>query len=260
MIQLRNIDKYYKTERQQFLALKNVSLTIEKNDIFGIIGMSGAGKSTLIRCINLLEKPTCGEILIDEKCVYRKNHGTQQDFALNNLDLLSLRREIGMIFQSPNLLMQRNVADNIAFPLEVAGVEKSKIWVRVAELLNLVSIEDKAKNYPSQLSGGQRQRVSIARALASTPKILLCDEPTSALDSLTTNQILDLLWDINQKLAVTIVLITHEVNIIKKICNKVAVIDQTKIAEQGEIGSVLLNPSMEITKQLILGARGNYAR
>ena len=161
-----------------------------------------------------------------------------------------------MIFQSPNLLMQTTVEKNIAFPMEIAGKSKGEIKDRVADLMDLVNISDKAKNYPSQLSGGQRQRVSIARALANNPKILLCDEPTSALDTLITNQILDLLWDINQKLNVTIVLITHEIRVVKKICNKVAVIDQNHIVEQGDIGTVMMNPSQEITKQLLIGSKG----
>lgn len=264
MIQIRNLYKVFKTENVPFQALENVSLQVEAEDIYGIIGMSGAGKSTLIRCINLLEEPTCGEISINGKCIFRQEAGDaknreipQAKVRLIGKDLLSLRREIGMIFQSPNLLMQRNVERNIAFPMEIAGVPKEKIQIRVAELMELVNISEKAKNYPSQLSGGQRQRVSIARAMANTPKILLCDEPTSALDSLTTNQILDLLWDINQKLRVTIVIITHEIEVIKKICNKVAVIDQTRIVEQGEIGQVLLNPNMEITRQLLQGTGGN---
>lgn len=254
MIQISNLSKTFRTGHGDFVALENVSLHVEKEDIYGIIGMSGAGKSTLVRCINLLEKPSEGEILIDGKCIFREQDGKEPVCCKGN-DLLMLRREIGMIFQAPNLLMQRTVEDNIAFPLEIAGVSKSDIKNRVSELMELVNISDKALNYPSQLSGGQRQRVSIARALANTPKILLCDEPTSALDSLTTNQILDLLWDINQKLRVTIVVITHEMGVVKKICNKVAVIDQTHIVEKGEVGSVMLNPSMEITKQLLQGTR-----
>jgi D-methionine transport system ATP-binding protein len=245
-----------------FQALEDVSLHVEREDIFGIIGMSGAGKSTLIRCINLLEQPTYGEILIDGKCVFRElkpedaaQYAEPNSVRLNAAELLQLRREIGMIFQSHNLLMQRTVEENIAFPLEIAGVAKPKIRDRVNELLAMVNISEKAGSYPSQLSGGQRQRVSIARAMANTPKILLCDEPTSALDSLTTNQILDLLWDINQQFKVTIVMITHEIELVKKICRKVAVIDNTKIVDQGEVGQVLLNPSMEITRQLLRGRK-----
>lgn len=259
MIRISNLSKVFHTKSGDFTALEDVSLHVEKNDIYGIIGMSGAGKSTLIRCINLLETPTQGRIEIDGECVYNRLPGDEKVVQIKGKDLLMLRREIGMIFQSPNLLMQRTVAENIAFPLEIAGAPKNEIKDRTQELLELVNIADKAENYPSQLSGGQRQRVSIARALANTPKILLCDEPTSALDSLTTAQILDLLWDINQKLRVTIAIITHEIGVVKKICNKVAVIDQNHIVEQGEVGSVMLNPCMEITKQLLLGLRGKNA-
>lgn len=263
MIKISNLSKQFKTKTGDFKALENVSLYVEKEDIYGIIGMSGAGKSTLVRCINLLEIPTCGEIIVDGQCTYRHfvkpkdQTPADPDILLSGNKLREMRRDIGMIFQSPNLLMQRNVSENIAFPMEIAGVPKQQVKERVLELLDLVNLNDKADNYPSQLSGGQRQRVSIARALANTPKIMLCDEPTSALDSLTTNQILDLLWDINQKLRVTIVMITHEIGVVKKICNKVAVIDNTRIVEQGEIGKVMLNPSMEITRQLLNGLRGN---
>ncbi len=259
MIKIKDLSKTFQTGGTSFKALENVSLHVEKNDIYGIIGMSGAGKSTLIRCINLLETPTTGEVLIDGNCIFR--HFTDEpsrgeDLKISGKELIDLRKEIGMIFQTPNLLMQSSVEKNIAFPMEIAGKSKGEIKDRVADLLNLVNISDKAKNYPSQLSGGQRQRVSIARALANNPKILLCDEPTSALDTLITNQILDLLWDINRKLNVTIVLITHEIRVVKKICNKVAVIDSNHIVEQGDIGTVMMNPSQEITKQLLIGSKG----
>ncbi len=264
MIRIKNLTKEFKTENGIFHALENVSIHVEPEDIYGIIGMSGAGKSTLVRCINLLEIPTEGEITINGECIFRKSRKpapgkeplfAEKDVCIHGGKLLQTRRNIGMIFQAPNLLMQQNVEKNIAFPLEISGTPKNEIQDRVSDLMDLVSISEKAKNYPSQLSGGQRQRVSIARALASTPKILLCDEPTSALDSLTTNQILDLLWDINQKLHVTMIMITHEIGVVKKICNKVAVIDQTRIVEQGEVGQVLLNPNMEITRQLLQGQR-----
>ncbi|HPS48323.1 MAG TPA: ATP-binding cassette domain-containing protein [Flexilinea sp.] len=258
------MSKQFEMKDGPFQALEDVSLHVEQEDIYGIIGMSGAGKSTLIRCINLLEEPTWGEILIEGKCIFRRlkevsdpKAEDQKFVRLNDTDLRKLRREIGMIFQSPNLLMQRTVEENIAFPLEIAGYPRSKIQDRVKELMDLVNILDKAHNYPSQLSGGQRQRVSIARAMANTPKILLCDEPTSALDSLTTTQILDLLWDINQQYKVTIVIITHEIELVKKLCSKVAVIDNTRIVDQGEVGQVLLNPSMEITRQLMRGKIGS---
>lgn len=261
MIQIRQLSKTFKNNGSDgLLVLDQVGLHVEERDIFGIIGMSGAGKSTLIRCINLLETPTSGEIIVGGDCVFRSLEG-EPSVRLTGKELLSFRRQIGMIFQSPNLLMQRNVEQNIAFPLEIAGVDPMKIRARVDELMAMVGISDKARNYPSQLSGGQRQRVSIARAMATMPKVLLCDEPTSALDSLITNQILDLLWDINQEYGTTIVMITHEMGIVKRICNKVAVIDQTKIVDQGEIGQVLLNPSVEITQRLLNGnrsERGNY--
>ena len=264
MIEIRHLSKQFEMKDGPFQALEDVSLHVEQEDIYGIIGMSGAGKSTLIRCINLLEEPTWGEILIEGKCIFRRLKDVsdpkaedQKFVRLNDTDLRKLRREIGMIFQSPNLLMQRTVEENIAFPLEIAGYPRSKIQDRVKELMDLVNILDKANNYPSQLSGGQRQRVSIARAMANTPKILLCDEPTSALDSLTTTQILDLLWDINQQYKVTIVIITHEIELVKKLCSKVAVIDNTRIVDQGEVGQVLLNPSMEITRQLMRGKIGS---
>lgn len=257
MIKVNNLSKTFVSGKQSFTALENVSLHIEQNDIYGIIGMSGAGKSTLIRCINLLETPTSGEIFIENKCIFRNlPERPAENVMLSRNELSELRKKIGMIFQAPNLLMQRTVESNIAFPMEIAGKSKSEIRSRTEELMNLVGIREKAKNYPSQLSGGQRQRVSIARALANNPKILLCDEPTSALDTLITNQILDLLWDINQKLNVTIVLITHEIRVVNKICNKVAVIDQNHIVEKGDIGSVMMNPSEEITKQLLIGSRG----
>jgi len=264
MIEIRHLSKQFEMKDGPFQALEDVSLHVEQEDIYGIIGMSGAGKSTVIRCINLLEEPTWGEILIEGKCIFRRLKDVsdpkaedQKFVRLNDTDLRKLRREIGMIFQSPNLLMQRTVEENIAFPLEIAGYPRSKIQDRVKELMDLVNILDKAHNYPSQLSGGQRQRVSIARAMANTPKILLCDEPTSALDSLTTTQILDLLWDINQQYKVTIVIITHEIELVKKLCSKVAVIDNTRIVDQGEVGQVLLNPSMEITRQLMRGKIGS---
>lgn len=260
MIQIRQLSKLFKNGKEDLLVLDNVDLTIDRSDIFGIIGMSGAGKSTLVRCINLLEEPTSGEIIVDGTCVFRELAG-EESVRLTGAELLAFRRRIGMIFQSPNLLMQRSVERNIAFPLEIAGVEKMKMQSRVAELMKLVGLSDKARNFPSQLSGGQRQRVSIARAMATMPSVLLCDEPTSALDTLITNQILDLLWDINQEFHTTIVMITHEMEIVKRICNKVAVIDRTKIVDTGEIGQVLLNSSVEITRRLLDGnrsERGNY--
>ncbi len=241
MIQIRNLSKIYNTESGQFKALENINLTIEDGDIFGIIGMSGAGKSTLLRCINLLEHPTSGEIIIDGEEI-TKFTGAQ---------LLELRRHMGMVFQKFNLLTQRTVKDNVAYPLEICKVPKAQREKRVAELLELVDLSSKAENYPSQLSGGQQQRVSIARALANNPKIILCDEPTSALDSLTTNSLLQLLKDINKKLGVTIVLITHEMSVVRKICNRVAVINDAHIIEEGDVKDVFKNPREKMTKLLL---------
>lgn len=241
MIEIKNLSKFFSTENGDFLAIDNINLTIEDGDIFGIIGMSGAGKSTLIRCINLLEKPSEGQIIIDG----------QDITALEGKELLTLRRKIGMVFQKFNLLMQRTIRDNVAFPLEVAGVDKRQRLERSDELLGIVGLSSKANSYPVQLSGGQQQRVSIARALANHPSLLLCDEPTSALDSLTTNSILKLLKDINHKLGVTIIIITHEIAVVEKICNKVAIIDESKIIEQGYVKDVITNPQQEITKRLL---------
>jgi D-methionine transport system ATP-binding protein len=241
MIEIKNLSKFFSTENGDFTAINDINLTIEDGDIFGIIGMSGAGKSTLIRCINLLEKPSEGKILIDG----------QDITSLEGKDLLILRRKIGMVFQKFNLLMQRTIRDNVAFPLEIAGVEKTQRLKRVDELLEIVGLSSKAGSYPVQLSGGQQQRVSIARALANHPTLLLCDEPTSALDSLTTNSILKLLKDINHKLGVTIIIITHEIAVVEKICNKVAIIDESRIIEQGYVRDVISNPQREITKKLL---------
>ena len=241
MIQIENLSKAYPLENGSFTAIENINLTIEDGDIFGIIGMSGAGNSTLVRCINLLERPTTGTITID---------GIEVT-GLSDKQLLQLRRKIGMVFQKFNLLMQRTILDNVALPLEIAGVPKKEREARAAELLELVGLGNQAKKYPAQLSGGQQQRVSIARALANHPSVILCDEPTSALDSLTTNSILKLLRDLCHKLGVTIIIITHEIGVVQKICNKVAVIDSSVIVEQGNTADVLSHPREYITKQLL---------
>ena len=240
MIQIRNLSKIYNTDSGQFKALENINLTIEDGDIFGIIGMSGAGKSTLLRYLNLLEHPTSGEIIIDGEEI-TKFTGAQ---------LLELRRHMGMVFQKFNLLTQRTVKDNVAYPLEICKVPKAEREKRVAELLELVDLSSKADNYPSQLSG-QQQRVSRERLLANNPKIILCEEPTSALDSLTTNSLLQLLKDINKKLGVTIVLITHEMSVVRKICNRVAVINDAHIIEEGEVKDVFKHPREKMTKLLL---------
>ena len=217
MIKLENITKTY-DGKAQVHALKGVNLTIEDGEIFGIIGKSGAGKSTLVRCINMLERPTSGNVIIDEKNLTN----------MTDAQLRAERKHIGMIFQHFNLLSSRTVFDNIAFPLELIGASKEAIQKKVADLLELVGLTDRQFNYPAQLSGGQKQRVGIARALASDPNILLCDEATSALDPQTTKSILELLKDINQRLGITIVIITHEMAVIKEICNRVAVIHRRR--------------------------------
>ena len=223
MIQLSHIEKTYASPAGPVHALKGIDLTIDTGEIYGIIGLSGAGKSTLIRCINLLERPTAGQVLIDG----------QDMLALSEKELREARKDIGMIFQHFNLLSSATVYDNVAFPLRLAGRKEADIGAKVESLLELVGLANKAQQYPSQLSGGQKQRVAIARALASEPKILLCDEATSALDPQTTKAILELIRDINQKMHLTVVIITHEMGVIKEICNKVAVIANGVIAEIG---------------------------
>lgn len=241
MIKIENLSKEFNTKDGKFTALKNINLEINKNDIFGIIGLSGAGKSTLVRCMNMLEVPTEGRVFIDGVDIT----------TLRKKELMLLRREIGMIFQSFNLLMQRNVADNISFPLELAGMKRAKTKARVAELLEIVGLSEKSSAYPAQLSGGQRQRVAIARALATNPKVLLCDEATSALDAMTTRSILKLLKDINKTMGVTIVVITHEMSVVRALCNRVAVIDSSQIVEIGDTNEVMHNPKSDIARRLI---------
>ena len=241
MIELLNLTKSFKTKNKTIQALADVSLKVEKGEIFGVIGTSGAGKSTLIRCVNLLEKPNAGKVIVDQVELTK----------LSDSQLTLERRKIAMIFQHFNLLSSRTVFDNIAFPLELEGKSKSEIKEKVNSLLELVGLNDKAKDYPANLSGGQKQRVAIARALANDPKVLLCDEATSALDPATTKSILKLLKSINQKLNLTILLITHEMEVIKTICDKVAVIDHGKLVEQGNIEQIFTNPEKEITQGFI---------
>ena len=218
-IVVKNLSKTFAQGEQNVEALKNINLTVETGDIYGIIGMSGAGKSTLVRCFNYLEKPTSGEVLIGDK-----NLG-----ELSEKELREDRSQIAMIFQSFNLLMQKNVIDNICFPLRLQKVSKADARKRAKELLEVVGLSDKAKAYPAQLSGGQKQRVAIARALANNPRILLCDEATSALDPQTTASILELLRDINKKLGITIIVITHQMSVVSEICNKVAIIEKGQV-------------------------------
>lgn len=248
IIEIKSLRKDYTVNKNTFTALNNVNLSVEKNDIYGIIGLSGAGKSTLIRCINLLEKPTLGSIEFMGEVLY-ENHG-EGEHINKNLNLY--RRKMGMIFQNFNLFEQRSVLKNVLYPLELAKVEKIKAMNKALELLEIVGLSDKINSYPSQLSGGQKQRVAIARALANDPEVLLCDEPTSALDPTTTIQILDLLKEINEKLGVTIIIITHEMKIIDKICNKVSIIDKSEIVESGYVKDVFLNPKSNIAKKLVL--------
>ena len=246
MIEIRNLAKTYHGAEGDFTAVKNINLTINDGDIFGIIGLSGAGKSTLVRCINLLEVPTEGDVLVDGRSM----------LSLSRRELLAARQKIGMIFQGFNLLSQRTALDNITYPLEIAGVKRAQAVKRARELLDMVGLADKERSYPSQLSGGQKQRVAIARALATEPHVLLCDEATSALDPTTTVQILDLLREINHRLGVTIVVITHEMRVMEKICNRVAVIDASEIAEEGLVSEVFLRPKSAIARRLIMPQGG----
>jgi len=244
MIELKGLGKTFKTKTNSITALKNIDLTINDGEIFGIIGLSGAGKSTLVRCINLLEKPTEGDVLIDGKSLVQMKKG----------ELLRMRRNIGMIFQGFNLLEQRNVLRNVCYPLEISGVKKDEAVARARELLKTVGLSDREKAYPAQLSGGQKQRVAIARALATNPKYLLCDEATSALDPNTTRSILELLREINRTMGVTIVVITHEMKVIDTICDRVAIIDHSRIVELGKVCDVFASPRSDIAKELIMPA------
>lgn len=241
MIEIKNISKTFHQKKQAFKALNNINLSIEKGDIVGIIGFSGAGKSTLIRTVNLLERPDEGQIIINGK-----------DFTkLNSKQLAHERKKIGMIFQHFNLLSSRTVFENIALPLELDNLNKDKIREKVNELLQIVGLEDKAHDYPKNLSGGQKQRVAIARALANDPYLLLCDEATSALDPATTQSILQLLRDINHRLGITILLITHEMEVIKAICNHVAVIDKGQLVSKGTLSEIISDKENLIIKQFL---------
>ncbi len=241
MIKLSQIEKVYEGASGPVHALKGIDLHIRRGEIYGVIGLSGAGKSTLVRCINMLERPTKGKVIVDGADLT----------AMNDRELRAARKNIGMIFQHFNLLSSATVYDNVAFPLTLIGMKKSEIEKKVVPLLELVGLADKKDQYPAQLSGGQKQRVGIARALASDPKVLLCDEATSALDPQTTKSILELIRDINQKLQLTVVLITHEMQVIKEICDNVAVIENGVICEQGTVLDVFTNPQQAITKEFI---------
>ena len=250
MIELKNLEKTYRTSKGSVTAIKDINITINDGEIFGIIGLSGAGKSTLVRCINYLERPTSGQVIIDGK----------ELGSLKTKELLKTRQNIGMVFQGFNLLAQRNVIKNICYPLEIAGMKKADAVKRAESLLELVGLSDKAKAYPSQLSGGQKQRVAIARALAAKTHYLLCDEATSALDPDTTRSVLELLKKINRTLGVTIIVITHEMKVVERICNKVAVLDHGTVAEKGLVKDIFIAPKSAIAKDLILpkGATAHF--
>ena len=241
MIEIRNLSKTFTSSDGEVEALRDINLTIRDGDIYGIIGMSGAGKSTLVRCINMLERPTAGQVIIDGEDIG----------ALPPAKLRERRRDITMIFQQFNMLMQKNCLKNICFPMELAGVKKADAEKRARELLALCGLPDKEKAYPAQLSGGQQQRIAIARALATNPRVLLCDEATSALDPNTTHAILRLIRDIHRSLGITVVVITHQMSVIEEICNRVAILDGGVVAEEGDVGEVFSHPKSAAARRLV---------
>lgn len=241
MIEIKDLTKEFQTADGTVEALRNVNLNIQDGDIYGIIGMSGAGKSTLVRCINMLERPTKGQVLIDGRDIAQ----------LSDKELRAVRRDVTMIFQGFNLLMQRTCLKNICFPLELIGMDKEKAKKRALELLDVVGLPDKANAYPAQLSGGQQQRIAIARALATDPKVLLCDEATSALDPKTTHAILELIRDINQRLGITVIIITHQMSVVEEICNRVAILDSGSVVEEGVVSEVFSSPKSKAAKRLV---------
>ena len=241
MIEIRNLSKTFTSSDGEVEALRDINLTIRDGDIYGIIGMSGAGKSTLVRCINMLERPTAGQVIIDGEDIG----------ALPPAKLRERRRDITMIFQQFNLLMQKNCLKNICFPMELAGVKKADAEKRARELLALCGLPDKEKAYPAQLSGGQQQRIATARALATNPRVLLCDEATSALDPNTTHAILRLIRDIHRSLGITVVVITHQMSVIEEICNRVAILDGGVVAEEGDVGEVFSHPKSAAARRLV---------
>ena len=241
IIELKNVGKTFQSVDGDVVALKNVNISIEEGDIFGIIGMSGAGKSTLVRCINLLERPTEGSVFFDGSDL----------MTLKPAELRTARKKISMIFQQFNLLMQKTCLKNICFPMEIAGVKPENAKKRALELLEIVGLPDKANAYPAQLSGGQKQRIAIARALASDPKVLMCDEATSALDPKTTRAILELIKDINKNLGITAIIITHEMGVIEEICSDVAILEQGSVEEIGKVEEIFSNPKTEAAKRLV---------
>ena len=249
MVELKHVSKIFQTADGDFQALKDVNLSIPDGEIYGIIGMSGAGKSTLVRCINMLERPTEGEVLING----------QNLCTMSEKELRQQRRDIAMIFQQFNLLMQRTCLKNVCFPMEISGVPKAEAVKRGMELLELVGLPDKANAYPAQLSGGQKQRVAIARALATNPKVLLCDEATSALDPNTTHAILQLISDINKRLGITAIIITHQMSVIEEICSRVAILDAGVVVEEGSVKDIFANPQTAAAKRLVFPNSDTYA-
>ncbi|WP_417192301.1 methionine ABC transporter ATP-binding protein [Blautia sp.] len=245
MIQVENLCKRFNTKGGTVEAAKNISFSIEKGEIFGIIGLSGAGKSTLVRCLNLLERPTSGTVRVNGKNLTE----------LSEKELRKERQKIGMIFQHFNLLMQRTALDNVCFPMEIAGIKKAEARKKALEYLKIVGLEEKALSYPSQLSGGQKQRVAIARVLASDPQILLCDEATSALDPQTTKAILELIKEINRDYGITVVVITHEMSVVQEICDKVAVLERGALVETGTVEELFRNPKTDEAKKLVFSGR-----
>lgn len=241
IIELRDVGKTFQTADGELVALDGVNISINEGDIFGVIGMSGAGKSTLVRCVNLLERPTTGSVIFNGKDLTK----------MLPKELRASRREISMIFQQFNLLMQRTCLKNICFPMEIAGVKSDEAKKRAMELLEIVGLPDKANAYPAQLSGGQKQRIAIARALASDPKVLMCDEATSALDPKTTRSILELIKDINRRLGITVIIITHEMTVIEEICSHVAILDGGRVAEIGKVEDIFSNPKTEAARKLV---------
>ena len=245
MIQVENLCKRFETKGGTVEAAKNISFSIEKGEIFGIIGLSGAGKSTLVRCLNLLERPTSGTVKVNGKNLTE----------LSEKELRKERQKIGMIFQHFNLLMQRTALDNVCFPMEIAGIGKAEARKKALEYLRIVGLEEKALSYPSQLSGGQKQRVAIARVLASGPQILLCDEATSALDPQTTKAILELIKEINRDYGLTVVVITHEMSVVQEICDKVAVLERGSLVETGTVEELFRNPKTDEARKLVFSGR-----
>ena len=250
MIQIQHLTKRFAAAGATVVALNDINLEIQNGDIYGIIGMSGAGKSTLVRCINMLERPDEGKVIVNGR----------EMMQLSPAELRDARREITMIFQQFNLLMQRTCLKNICFPMELAGVKKADAEKRARELLEMVGLPDKANAYPAQLSGGQKQRIAIARALATNPKVLLCDEATSALDPNTTHSILTLIKDINRKLGITVVVITHQMSVVEEICDHVAILDSGVVVEQGEVKEIFANPKTAAAKRLVAPNGGSAAR